>query len=240
MNVNVRYESPCSQTGFHVFLLVLWPVTDGTVLLILLLLLFDIQNAATVEATGQAFTKFTGKVNKQSEWDGNLHQTSTSLIMTECSHFDWHELQLQMHRAKEGLTSRLGARLSGSRATVTMQVSSSRGQTRVFGGIGHLENMTKIFEMRFMVTLHYVTVLLCADLTSPCMRLASPSAAEGNPGGSPKPADDSRLCISLMPGPLCPLAWRWRTLMASSRWSSILPAYRQQIEWMIQEFCMYL
>lgn len=109
------------------------------------------------------------------------------------------------------------------------------GRPESSGGLDSWKTWSRFSRWVFMVILHYVTVLLCADLTSPCTRLASPSAAVGNPGGSPKPADDSRLCISLMPGPLCPLAWRWRTLMASSRWSSILPAYRQQTEWMIEE-----
>ena len=63
-------------------------------------------------------------------------------------------------------------------------------------------------------------------LTSPGRRLASPSAALLKPGGSPKP-DASRLCISASPGPPCPLAWRWRTLMASSRRSSNLLGYRE-------------
>lgn len=54
MNGDVRHKSPRSQMGFHVFPLVLRPVTNGTVLLILPFLLFDISNAAAAEATGQA------------------------------------------------------------------------------------------------------------------------------------------------------------------------------------------
>lgn len=69
----------------------------------------------------------------------------------------------------------------------------------------------------------------CADLqcfTSPRRRLASPGAALLKLGGKPM-LDDSRLCISARLDPPCPLACRWRTLMASSRWSSSLLAYRK-------------
>lgn len=54
MNGDVRHESPSSQMGLYVFPLVLRPVTNGTVLLILPFLMFDISNAAAAEATGQA------------------------------------------------------------------------------------------------------------------------------------------------------------------------------------------
>lgn len=54
MNVDARHESPRSQMGLHVFPLVLRPVTNWTVLLILPFLLFDIDNAAAVEAARKA------------------------------------------------------------------------------------------------------------------------------------------------------------------------------------------
>ena len=64
-------------------------------------------------------------------------------------------------------------------------------------------------------------LLLFTFLTSPGRRLANPSAAVLKPGGSPKP-DVSRVCISANPGTPWALVWRWRTLMTSSRRSSIL------------------
>lgn len=132
---------------------------------------------------------------------------------------------------------------SRGRTSVTMQVSSTRGQSRLFWGIWHLWNeISKSgFSILFFCLTLICTLWVCySDLTSPWMRLARPSAAADNPGGNPKPADDSRLCISVKPGPLCPLAWRWRTLMASSRWSSILSACGQQTEPTTVEFSIYL
>lgn len=67
----------------------------------------------------------------------------------------------------------------------------------------------------------YSIFTLFLNLTSPCRRLANPRAALLKPGAIPKPADN-RLFISASPGPPCPLACRWRTLMASSRRSSSL------------------
>lgn len=67
--------------------------------------------------------------------------------------------------------------------------------------------------------------LLFIRFTSPRRRLASPGAALLKPGANPM-LDDNRLCISARLDPP-PLACRWRTLRASSRWSSSLLAYRK-------------
>lgn len=124
---------------------------------------------------------------------------------------------------------------------VAVHESSTRGQTRVFRMISnlHKNNYNKINILGIFVTIYNIftvnnwiciwwSALLVISFTSPRRRLASPGAALLKPGGKPM-LEDNKLCISARLDPPCPLACRWRTVIASSRWSSSLLAYRKNI-----------
>lgn len=82
----------------------------------------------------------------------------------------WNEEQKQKLKLEESLTRWLRAMQSRGGSSVSMQVSSTRGQSRVFWGIWHLSN--KISNSGFFSPSFYHECILCE-----CVPVISPAPA---------------------------------------------------------------